>query len=457
MNHVSIGVAAFVTLLLACGDDAPRTDSFASLPTSAATAPANDAGVAAPRARGATDLAGTVVDEAGVPVFGRPVSVVDARGRSVSILTDDGGSFHVADVVVPYDVSIAGSPSSTAPVTTAWLGLGTASPRFDVLDRDSAPTPPAPATLDMVVTLPPCTNRCWIAAATASRSGRGQAAASYGVGESRRRITIEHAFLLATPDEEEKATIHLLTGDESFSSYAAAEVVSVVVPGTGVDLGVLPLAPTEATGAVTVAVRGPDIPAAWHWTVATNLSFPDGASMTLQYVDGPALVTHLPRLGGASFAIGAWAQSPPENGSLAQNASFAWSGRLSLTASAVAMDLPTPARLLQPPRGGTLSRRADGFSWTARTGASSLVIRDLDRGRPFLRLHAAGASASFDRLARLGIHAPDIGEYLIELTAKPTSSVDDLVSDSAPLSGLEIDSPLAGASAYEQFSFVVTP
>jgi hypothetical protein len=453
---LSLVALSFSLATGACADDTRAPSTLAAPPARAAnpaSPPASASASSTPHARHAAihDVAGFVVDDAGVPVLGRSLVVVDARGRRLELMTDDGGMFHAMEVVPPYDVAIEAAPSGPVIVPSAYLGLRRSNPRFELLEHDGSAEQAPSQTVRVALPAPPCSSGpCWLSVVTTSASGAGAASRTFDASQGPLVVPVTHAFRTDEVAESETIDVDVLTGDASFTELAYAHVGGVdALPGEATDVAATASA-IATSGPVTVDAAGAAVPPAWEWSVATWLELPSGASMPLQYVSGPALVTRVPLVAGASLGAAAWAQRPEgEDGP--RRSAVAWSGPLDLGTARVRLDLHPGVELARPTEGGRLSRRGTGIAWSPSSSwAITASLLDATDGKHVFVVHTAGSGISLRRLERLGVALPALGPHILDLTEHAATSVDDFVDERrAP-------SARPGASAYQRVRFVVT-
>lgn len=93
------------------------------------------------------NIGGTVINDDGEVVVGRPLVALDARGTRFEEMTDEGGGFWLMHAEPPYDLALDPSPSGLSPVPVVFLGLSRTDPRLEVSEHFEEPPPPAPRTL----------------------------------------------------------------------------------------------------------------------------------------------------------------------------------------------------------------------------------------------------------------------------------------------------------------------
>jgi hypothetical protein len=461
-SAIVLVVVLLVLAVLACGEEArpiPLSVTAAQAPPRPSAAPAAASSAPADDAQKLIEILGEVVDEVGDPVVGREVAIADARGRRWTALSDEGGTFWVSGVAPPYDVRVAETPSRANAAPVAYLGLRRKDPRFVVLEHDGPP-PRAPSQLVRVtLNVPPCAApACWVSVATSSPSGAGQAGRTIGAGDRLVVVDVDHAWSASAVPEGEVLEVHAVAGDEGYSelSYARAGAVPARA-GEVVDVGLM-LARVETTAPVTITAQGRSVPADWEWTVATRLRLSENAALDLHYVRGPALVTRLPRIAGATLEAGAWAQRPRHGDDpFVHRSAFVWSGPVALGAAQVLLDLPAGLELVRPGPHGRLSRRGAGIAWSGP--APGLVVVDLGTagGRPVLRAFTSGGGVPFARLTRLGLALPDPGDHLLDVTSYADTTLDDAVDPTQRRAPSTIGRTRGGTVAYQRVRFQVVP
>jgi hypothetical protein len=447
-----------------CADDSARVGA-PDLPRPARTvAPAapvapDDAHAPEPAS---FDVAGRVVDDLEGAIVGRPVTVVDGRGKRQELLTDEDGGFSALGVVPPYDVLVEEAPSGAVITPLVFLGLRRRDPRIEVFERQGSPTRPAAQPLRIGVKLPACRateGSCWVSVVSSSPSGGGGTAGSYVDGTENAVYELEHAWREVTTRPAETIDVHVLVGDAEYTQYAYARLTHVLVhPGDPSDLGVVVPMPVDSTEPVSVAGHTSGLPEGWQWTLASQLELPGGAAVALRYDWSAASSMRLPNLPGASWRVGAWAQHPltPERPYF-HRSSQAWSGTLPLTTANVALDVPLAPEPLRPAMEGTLSRRARGLAWDGHTASlASVVLVDLARGKQRFRAFTAEPEIVLHRLEALGLARLEPGEHVLDLTTTPGASVDALTEPDEHQRPSRSDVRVPGATTYQRFRFVVT-
>ncbi len=455
------------TLTAACADDAPPiapalTPLPARAPAPVGEPPASSAaGAPAP----AIDVLGRVVDDLEQPVVGRSIVVVDHTGQRFEVLTDEEGSFNAIGVVAPYDLLVAPAPSGAVITPLVYLGLKRHDPRIEVFERGGATTRPQSQRLRVAVKLPACPaawGACWVSAASASASGRGGTAASYTEGATSTVLEVDHAYQESSLRHDEVIDVHVLVGDARYSRYSYGRVLHVAArPGEPMDLGMVALAPVPVGEPLTIGIAGQaeTLFAGSLWTLTTQLELLGGATIPLRYEWSPSTTLSLPQIPGATWKVGAWAQSPSfEDRPYFHVSSQAWSGTLPLSATNIAVDIPSAPAPVRPALEGSLSRHGIGLAWTAPGPClASLVLVDLARGRQRLRAFTADAAIDLRRLEALGLARLQPGEHVFDLTTSPGANVDELTQPDPRFRRDRFDTRSPGAATYQRFRFTVTP
>lgn len=423
-----------------------------------------DAGIDGPRGGYVT---GRLETDDGYPIIGRPLAVVDARGERRQVLSDEGGGFNVPDVVRPYDLAVAGSPSSDTPVPTVFLGMTREDPFVELFERDGPKTRPAAQILRLAVKPPPCTSTtsaCVISVVSGSASGGGASSVSYRDGANV-LFEIEHQWTGDVVGAKDVIAVHVLTFDEARTTFAHASREGIrAASGDLVELGVIePQAvPASEPTAISALARGPA--AAWSPSVATWLDLPGGASMSLSYASKRDESIRLPLIHGASFRANVWMQHPavadrPQFHSSVQ----AWSGMEAIApdGGAVSLVLPFAPAPVRPEMDGHLSSGGLGIAWTNPTSApmplTEITVARVDTGALRCRVWTVGDEVPFAKLHALGIQPLAPGDHVIGITSSPVDALDDIVHPDASMRHARHDVRRRGATTYQRFGFQVTP
>ena len=411
----------------------------------------------------ALDVAGRVVDDVEEPVVGRPIVIVDQRGRRQELLTDEDGGFRAAGVAPPYDLLVEAAPSGAVITPLVFLGLRRADPRLEVFERQGPTARPDAQAIHLGVKLPPCRAveaGCWVSVVTWSPSGGGGTAGSYAAGTEDASYDVDHAWHEVAVGANEIIDVHVLVGDADYTQYAYARVEHVAArPGAATAVGVVTPAPVESSEPVSVAARMAGSPDGWDWTLASELELPDGAAMALRYEWSAASAMRLPLLPGARWHVGAWVQHPltPDRPWFHRSAQV-WSGTLPLATTDVALDVPPLPEPLRPELEGTFSRRARALVWDSGAPAlASVVLVDLGRGQQRFRAFTAAGEVSLRGLEALGLARVENGAHLLDLTTTPGATVDELTDPDEQHRKDRFDVHVAGGTTYQRFRFTITP
>ncbi|MBX3185546.1 MAG: hypothetical protein KF819_00970 [Labilithrix sp.] len=459
---IALGVVGVAGSVGACGEDgASISTSSARSPRAAPLGSAGDAG-APPLDPEAIHLVGRLVDDLGAPVAGRAILVVDRRARRFETLTDGAGVFRAKAVAPPYDLAIAPAESATVTAPLLYLGLRRPDPRLEIFEREG-PTPRlASQPITVGVTLPPCrveAGACWVSVVTASPSGGGATAGSYTTAEST-TFLVEHSWNGARTLPGEVIDVHVLTGDAGYTEYAYARVPNVPArPGEPMDVGMTAPAAVPSSDPITLSAHAPGIAADWQWTLASWLDLPGNATISLRYLWASSTSMRVPRLPGATFRAGLWAQHPPnEDRPYYHRSSQAWTGTLPLTATNVAIDVPAVIETVRPALEGILSRRGVGLAWdAARPALAGLVVVDLARSGHLFRAFTSESEIPPGRLLALGVPRFEQGDHVLDLTTTPDATIDDLTQPDEALRRRRFDEKSPGAATVQRFRFQVTP
>jgi hypothetical protein len=449
---------------VSCADDAARVTRSAPAPSPRRAEPSTRdvAKDAALSDLASLDLGGRVVDDCGDPVVGRGVVVVDHRGHRHELVTDEEGVFRAAEVTAPYDLLVDEARSGAIITPLVYLGLRRADPRLEVFEPQGPLGRPASQPLRVGVKLPACRagGACWISVVSASPSGGGGTAGSYVEGTSSAVLELDHAWREPSLRAGESIDVHVLVGDAQYSEYAYARVSRVGArPGEPTDVGMAVPTPVASTEPVIIAGHAVGLPDGWEWTLASQLDLPGGASIPLRYDWTTASSMRLPKLSGASWHVGAWAQHPPTpEQPYLYRSSHAWTGTWPLGVSNVSLDVPPPPEPTRPATEGQLSRAGKGLAWDLRAPAlAAVVVVDLARGRQRFRAFTAEAEVSLRRFEALGLDRLDRGEHMLDLTTTAGATVDELTEPDDQERLRRFDAKVPGSTTYQRFRFVVTP
>lgn len=461
--RTELSLALLVTCSACSGaDHADIGASDASAPTTLAAPPRADAGMNE-AGLDAVRIGGRLVTEDGVPIVGRSVVLVDARGARTEILSDDGGAFWIANVVVPYDLAIEAAPSGPRAAPTVFFGLARADPVVELSERDGPPVPPAAQTLRMTIRPPACrAGPCTLRIVSTSASGSGAATVTCSRPEPV-IATVEHAWSAPAIPANETIELHALWADEAAASFAYARRAGIAASAGGAaELGAMQLAPVAATGPLVVHADAPAWDPTWSWSLETWLRLPGGGSMTLGAAGGPDQMRHLPVLAGAAVRVGAWARAPSAGEHpYFERAAQAWSGTRPIAAGSIVLDVARGPVGVRPTIDGTLSRGGVGIAWAnpAPTAprTTEATMTDVADGKLAWRVFTMGEEIPRGKLERLGIDRLDPGDHVLALTSTPGHTVEELVDGDPSTRHARFDVARAGTAAYERYRFRVTP
>lgn len=412
-----------------------------------------------------TMITGRVETDDGLAIIGRPIAVVDARGQRREVLSDEGGGFNVPDVVRPFDLAVAGTPSSTVPTPTIFLGITREDPFIELFERDGPKTRPAAQTLRFAVKPPPCASAsCTIAIVSGSAEGGGGTSVAYR-DEANVPFEIEHAWTGDFVSAKESIALHVLTFDEERTTFAYAKREGVsAASGDLTELGILEPAPIPVSGPLVVSVLARGSASAWSPSIATWLDLPGNASLSFSYGSQREETLRLPLIHGATLRTNAWMQHPavadrPQFHSAVQ----AWSGIVPIPADGGAFSLLLPFAPLpiRPQMDGHLSATGLGFAWLNPSGApaplTELTVTRVDTGTLRYRVWTTGDEVSFAKLSMLGMKPLRPGDHLVGITSSPADALDDAVHPDPSVRHARYDVRRRGATTYQRFRFQVTP
>ncbi len=406
-------------------------------------------------------LRGRIETDEGVAIIGRPISVVDARGKRSEVLSDEGGAFYFFDVVRPYDLAVAAAPSGSPRVPTVYLGLTREDPFLELFERDGPSERAATQTVRVAVKPPPCAAKCTVSVATVSQTGGGASSASY-TGNEVVLFQIEHAWNAASLAKGESIDLHVLAADGAHVSFAYAQRRGIrAESGDITDLGTIEPEPVASSAPLTMKAIPRGVSASWQTILDTRLLLPGGGAMQLAYEAKSEDTSRLPLVPGAGLAATAWMQHPPlpEHPYLRHSAQV-WTGKRPIAGGTIELDVlagPVPAR---PTAEGSLSARGPGIAWVnppnARPMLSEVTVADVAHGGLAYRVWTSGEEVSFPKLELLGLARLEPGDHELGLTSTPGHHVDSVVDPDAEARHARTEQRAPGSSTAQGFRFRVT-
>lgn len=412
-------------------------------------------------------ITGRLETDDGQPIIGRPLAIVDARGERREVLSDEGGGFNVPNVVRPYDLAVAGSPSTSQPTPTVFLGITREDPFIELFERDGPKTRPAAEILRFAVKPPPClspASSCTIAVVSGSETGAGGSAVPYGEAANV-LFEIEHEWSGDFVGATDRIALHVVTFDEARTSFAHASIEGIrAAAGDLVELGILEPVPVPASEPLLVSalVRGPA--AAWSPSIATSIDLPGNAALAFAYGSNREESLRFPIIHGATFRTNAWMQHPavvdrPQFHSAVQ----AWSGSqpIARDGGTLSLVMPSAPMPIRPEMDGILSAGGLGLAWTNPPGAplplNEITVARVDTGALRLRVWTSSDEVPFAKLQSLGIQSLKPGDHVLGMTSSPVDALDDAVHPDATVRHARYDTRRRGATTYQRFRFKVTP
>jgi hypothetical protein len=415
---------------------------------------------AAPPASGVL-LRGRVETDEGTAIIGRPIAVVDARGKRTEVLSDEGGAFYVADVVRPYDLTVASAPSGSPQVPTVYLGLTREDPFVELFEREGPSLRARTQLVRIGVKPPPCAATCSVSVVTVSQTGGGASSASYA-GEEAVVFDIEHAFDQPSIAPGETIDVHVLAIDAAFAKFAYARREGIrAESGDLTELGFVVPEPVASTAPLTLRAVPRGVSASWTTVLGTSLELPGGGTMQLTYDAAAERTLQLPLVPGAGVRATAWMQHPPlAERPYFRHATQVWTGTRPLAGGAIDFEMragPVPVR---PAADEGISARGPGITWTNPAGArpplSEVTVSNVARGALLYRVWTTGEQVSFARMERLGLPRLAAGDHELGLTSTPEADADEVVDPDARVRHRRFDPRTAGSSTAQGFRFRVT-
>lgn len=434
-------VALANALAAACGRSEVTSDPSSVALPARTPPPAGDSGAPG------LDVGGFVMNDDNTPIIGRPLDLVDARGRHFPQLTDEGGAFWALGAMPPYDVLVGPAPSGSVITPIAVLGLTRADPRIGVSEHDGADAKPAYVLVPVTVTLPPCQDpaqSCFVSITSASATGRGVTIAWYSEAGPT-AFAVEHVFTGADVPAGETLDVHVLAGDADYTQYAYA-----TAHGVTADAGAtLTPVPVEASEPVVIAAQSSGVPPGWDFTLSSELELVGGALVTLRWDWATSSLLRLPVIPGARWRAAASAVSPmPDDPSLPRLTSQARSGSLPIPSDNVALDLPSPP--------SSVSFSDGVIAWRGARSLSSVIVIDDTRGAQRFRAYTSEGAVSLERLAALGLPALEAGNYSVDLATTAGADVDAFAEPDERVRGARFGLDQPGGGTYQRARFTVT-
>lgn len=462
-NHARAILFTLFSLALAACDDA-RVDGGGAFVGPAPRLPdsphAVDAGSGAATAGGVL-LRGRVETDEGVAIIGRPIVVVDSRGKRTEVLSDEGGAFYVADVERPYDLAVASAPSGAPRVPTVYLGVTREDPFLELFERDGPSERARMQVVRVGVKPPPCATTCTISVVTVSQTGGGASSAPYS-GEDAVVFDIEHEWNAPSLAPGESIDLHVLTMDGARAKFAYARKRGIRgESGDITDVGMIVPEAVASSAPLTVKAIPHGVSASWPTILGTYLELPGGGSMQLMYEPKAEDTLQLPLLPGAGVRATAWMQHPPvADLPYFRHSTQVWTGVRRIVGGKVALDMlagPVPAR---PTAEGSLSARGPGIAWVNPPNApaplSEVTVSNVARGAVLYRVWTSGEEVSFAKLEQLGLARLEAGDHELGLTSTPAHDVDVVVDPDARARHARSEQRAPGSSTAQGFRFRVT-
>lgn len=463
-HHPALHVLSLLSIALVSACDDARVDDGVfvgpapRLPDPAPSAAPPDSG---PPAAAGFMVGGRVATDEGAAIVGRPVVLVDARGKRTEILSDDGGAFWVDDVAPPYDLVVAGAPSGAPRAPTVYLGLTREDPFLELFERDGPSERAATELVRVAVKPPRCPTTCTVSVVTASETGQGASSASYG-GSAPVVFEIEHAWRGPAIAPGETIDLHVLTADATRTAFTYARVRGIAAGSAEIaDVGTLTPAPVASSAQLTLRAERRGVSDGWGAVLATWLEMPGGGSMSFTYDAAEEEVLQLPLVPGARMRATAWMQAPPLiERPYFRHAAQARSGLLPIAGGTLALALAGGPVPMRPVVDGTLSQRGRGFSWKNPPGAppplAEVTVTSVARGSLRFRAWTNQDEIRLGDLDRLGLSPLEPGDHELVVTATPGASVDAVVDPDGRARAARTDPALAGSSTTQGFRFRVT-
>ena len=466
-SFYAVLVAPFLFASVACGgsggdsaaEPLPSADAGAASAADASPSTSSDSvadggaaavGSATPGATVAVH--GTVTSYSDVPIAGRTVRIVDAKGARFDVVTDSAGGFVVPGVVTPYDVRV--SPEGLTDGATIYFGIKDVAPYLhgEIATAQTWAT----QTFNVGVLLATACAGCAVDFVTKSPHGAGGASTSFPAGSSVANAVLQHQFV-SDGSPSEPVTIHVLVHDaaRTWFRYAEASLTAVAgrtSPGGLYTPDLVPVHP------FTVSVQSAGVPANWQSELLATVMFADGAGINMLDTRGQAsLSTNMPVIPSAAPSAYAWLMDPigDSDATISDNVQ-AWSGTLLGASPSVVLTARGPVHDVVPAPHATVSLKGPGVSWTALPSTvTNFLLIDVAASRGVVTVFTDGGNVTWDRLDALGI-AVSPGEQLLEIRTTPDADLAAFIAGDAT-KRKSLDRSVAGSASSQSWRFTLTP
>ncbi|MBS2020265.1 MAG: hypothetical protein JST00_45820 [Deltaproteobacteria bacterium] len=395
--------------------------------------------------------------DAASPLAGAEVEVVDATGKKAKGTTDATGALKLANMAVPYDVSVK-HPSAPTPLVV--LGRRERSIRLPVWTLPSTPASERRHIFTVQVQVPPCSSSCSLVVVSASLHGGGQTIESIAASPSSqtKSVTLTHGFFRGGMGPSELVRIHAITRNAEQTSWAYREISTTGQRGGASSVAFGSLVPVGIQGSMTVDAIMPDATPNLNPTVGAMLLLAGGARLSLSSAEAPSASFVVPAIPGASLQ----ATSSLRDMTLAQTTddelyAYSETDPLPLATPSVGVTVYAPPTMTAPLMGGDLPSSAPAITWT--TGAPGLgyvELYDLDRKEPVALVLTDERAVPLASLRGLGF-ALTPSTYAMDISSVANVSLAEVIDGSAPSRRPIAVSGRAQASARAMFRFTISP
>lgn len=406
-------------------------------PRDSTTAPSSPSPSSSPTSHG---VQGKLVDSLGAPAPKARIRVVDAKGNVQDATANVSGAFSFADVATPYDVRVL-PPQGVVGFPQAYFGLTEKELRVSVPTAGAAPTIWNKGTITVPVNVgacPSCTVQVYTTSPGPGIGGFGQTSFTATNGPSTTSVSVEHTWATTgNPAPSGTVTVDVLVSDAAFTTFQYKRSGGGVLQPDGT-MSIYGVSPTAIGkfGPVTITVNDAEVPNAWSRGLQVFLELPGTqVSMVLQRVASHALVTNVPNIPGATFAVAASARGETkydaEYNVVVDRSTRTDTADLPLSTATTALTLHAGPTMVRPLPEGELSLESAGLAWTAKPGrVIDLRLLNASTSTPAGRLVTSEAAISFARLAKLGVTL-EPGTHTLEVNTYG-GSVGGLVATAPP-------------------------
>lgn len=390
------------------------------------------------------------------PLVGAEVDVVDSSGRKSSGKTDVSGTVKIADVAVPYDLSVTHALLSSPVVI---LGRRERSIRVPVSTPPSLPESQRKHTFTVQLQVPPCTPSCALFVLSKSVHGIGQLVDALPNSASWRPVTVtlNHSFYLGGMGASELVTMHAIVRNDAQTVWAYKEIASLGEKGGASTVGGS-LVPIGTRGTVTVNALLPDATDNFTPSVGVSLLLAGGARLPLLTAESTAGVAIVPDIPGSRIQ-GTASLRDMDLARMSDNELYSQAGSDAAppTTSSIDVTVYSPPIMTSPLFGGELPLGATAISWTSGApGFAYAELYDIDHAKPVAIVFTDARAIPLASLKALGFTLTP-STYALDLSTDVGVKLAEVIDGSALSRRPVWISDVAHGATRASFRFAVSP